>query len=214
LQEVLPHLTTSPRFILEPSAGQGAFVGPLRRRFPKAKIVAMDLDDGVGPWKGATDSLHGDFRSRDTNGPIGQYIKDAGIPYFDLIVCNPPFKQYLDFMDVAITVAENVAFLVPLSFLSSSDRSKFYGLCQPTHVFILPNRPFFATPVDGMPNKSDRSDYCWVCWSMKRPRITNLYWLSDVPVEVRRQSSGRLGAKAGKIKVRRGQGSKLPIPSP
>jgi len=167
IADVIPFVCPAARRILEPGAGQGAFVRRLRERYPTGHITAIDIDPYE--WPEADQPLHQDlFETRFDE-------------RFDLTVGNPPFSRAIDFIQYALGCSRAVCFLLRQGFLSSNKRNPFFRLHRPSDVYILPNRPTFVG------EHSDKADYCFVCWG--RPAFngtTNLHWLPSVPLAHRR----------------------------
>lgn len=77
--------TFGPSLIVEPSVGAGAFVGPLRARWPGAAIVGVDVDAGA-PGLAGCDAAHvGDWPVVASGWMFGRRP--------DLVVGNPPFTR-------------------------------------------------------------------------------------------------------------------------
>lgn len=167
IAEVIPFVCPVANRILEPGAGQGAFVKRLRERYPNGHITAVDIDPYE--WPEADVQLHQDLLETRFN------------DRFDLVVGNPPFSRALEFIQHALGCSKSVVFLLRQGFLSSQKRSPFFRLHRPSDVYILSNRPQFTG------EGSDKADYCFVCWG--RPAFngtTNLHWLPAVPLAQRR----------------------------
>jgi len=73
-------------------------------------------------------------------------------------ITNPPYSLAMEFVEHALTMADNVAMLLRLNFLASEKRAGFMR-AHPPDVYVLPNRPSF-TP-DG---KTDSIEYAWFVW--------------------------------------------------
>lgn len=136
----------NPASILEPAAGDGAMLAPLRDRF------------GVEP------------SAYDAN-PRAAGIYTAPIMLmdypdtYDLIFTNPPFEHALDFARRGLGLLEPGGYLVlflRLAFLASKKRSAFFREHLPTEVWVVSRRPRFTG--DG----SDWSDYAWFVWQQGR----------------------------------------------
>lgn len=169
-----------PKTILEPSAGTGAFLGPLRKRYDQAELVALDIDPVVGPWIQADHSETANFL---------EWSLDDFV--FDLTIGNPPFTHAREFCERALSMSRNVVYLVRQGFLASARRLPFWRANRPSHIFTMANRPNFDVPpefeeayedADG-----DSADYCFVCWSnVGQIEATYFDWLPSVPLEVRK----------------------------
>lgn len=155
---VLPALgVRRPRTILEPSAGSGSFLMPLRQAFPLAKITAIDVAPDPTTTLEAirkVDFLDADFNNR-----------------FDLIVGNPPYREATPFCIKALASAPTVVFLMRLGFLAARKRYDFWRSYPPAWVFVLPLRPSFRGG-----NTDVKTDYGWVCWQAG-VAVTQLAWL-------------------------------------
>lgn len=150
----------TPRTILEPGAGDGAFVRRLLEQYPRAKITALDIDPKAGPWPGCFEQYQcADFLQADYLAPC------------DLVVGNPPFTLALEFCLASLALSKNVVFLVRQGFLSSARRSAFFRAHPPAHVFILTKRPSFTG------GQTDTADYCFGAWSSEFSGATQLHWL-------------------------------------
>lgn len=170
---VIPLLVPQPKTILEPAAGLGAFVAPLRAAYPGAVIHANDIDPLVGSWASADVSLHLDFLK------IGVSPLHNGARY-DLIVGNPPFTFAQDFVSKSLQLADSVLFILRQGFMSSAERARFFRETKPVLVRNIPCRPSF-TP-DG---ETDSADYCWIGWRRGYTGRTDLDWLPEVPKSLR-----------------------------
>lgn len=176
---VLPQvLGASPRSILEPSAGGGAFTHPLRRAYPDALIHANDLDKTVKKWKGADESMHTDFLGW-RKAPLNNG------DFYDLCVGNPPFTLAMEFVRAGLRVANTVVYILRQGFMSSAERCPILrDEIRPSNVHIVAHRPSFTR--DG---KTDSADYAFISWSRipaVMPATTQLDWLPNVPLEERK----------------------------
>lgn len=162
VDKVLPWFPVRPdAAILEPSAGGGSFLGPLRRAFPSASIMAMDLEPG------ASIILPGKVEAIQR----GDFLTHRFARHFDLIVGNPPFLLAKEFIIKALTLAPTLVFFLRLGFLASLRRYHFWQRYPPSRVFVLPKRP--SCTGDG---RTDRYDYCFVGWRSGEYQ-TRLHWL-------------------------------------
>lgn len=111
--------------VLEPACGTGRVVRALEGR--GHDVTAFDLhEDGL-------DFL--DYDSAHAN-----------------VVTNPPFMNdlHMKFAEHAYrnVATEKVSLLVPLTFLTTEKRFKFFQRMMPTSVWIIPNRIRFYRPVE------------------------------------------------------------------
>ena len=74
---------------------------------------------------------------------------------------NPPFSLAQAFVDRALQAAEQVVFLLRLSFLESQERAAWWQ-DHPADVFVLPNRPSFTGA------GTDATAYGWFRWHKSR----------------------------------------------
>ncbi len=105
VDEVIGQITVgSPEAILEPSAGEGAFVKALLARFPSTRIVAVELD----PKRAA--------KLRQL-GPRVQVVEGDFLQYnacgYDLVVMNPPFAVERDALEYIEHIRHALALLTP-----------------------------------------------------------------------------------------------------
>jgi hypothetical protein len=84
---------------------------------------------------------------------------------FDTILTNPPFSRAFDLFHVLLPLAaRSLAFLLPLSWLGSSERANALRTWQP-HLFVLPERPIFRG------EGTDQEVYAWFVWARKSVTI-------------------------------------------
>jgi hypothetical protein len=166
IRHIVPLLCPTPQTIIDPGTGQGAFLNVLHARYPYAHLTAIDVLDFK--WPAADRSIHENFL---TTEKLGNY---------NLAIGNPPFSLALEFIKRCLTCCDAVAMLLRQGFLSSRKRNHFFQVYRPSDVFMLAHRPSFVAQT------SDKTDYCFVCWSSRNPGTTQLHWLPCVPIEQRR----------------------------
>ena len=69
--------------------------------------------------------------------PGEDYLK-ANIGYRDLIITNPPFSLWRDFLEKSLSEADTVIYLLRLNVLGSGTKTKrggFWNANRPTHLF-------------------------------------------------------------------------------
>lgn len=193
LELVVPTVTwRRPEFILEPSTGSGAFLGPLRRKYPNSHIYAIDVDPAVGPWPEASESYEGDFLETDWDEVLGRTTSDE--LDLQMVIGNPPYIHAIDFCQEALAICDTVIYILRVDFLCSAGRANFFREHPPSHVFLLPNRPPFYGPALRPPytdepkeGSTGEYDYAWICWSpMADGQETQLIWLPEVSAKIRR----------------------------
>ncbi|HZP56704.1 MAG TPA: hypothetical protein VFC53_04015 [Dehalococcoidia bacterium] len=158
LDRLVPHLGTVPiEVVLEPAAGAGNMLPPLRAAFPHARLLARDVEPrGEGICR--ADFL--DPRAR--GGPDGGGRFD---PDPDLIFTNPPFRLAEQFLTRAMEVVAEGGFVVLLlraAFLESRKRSNLLERYPPTDVWFCTTRPRFTGP--NAAGGTDSAMYAWFLW--------------------------------------------------
>lgn len=138
------------RRILEPSAGDGAFVEPLVRLAGAERVTAVEIDP---PW---AQRLRQIPKLTVTAEDFLQYQPPHR---FDLTVMNPPYEDDQDLTHVvhALSMADEVVALVRLNFLSGVARHKqIWSKHTLTGLRLFTNRPRFSGA------GSPRHDFCVV----------------------------------------------------
>jgi hypothetical protein len=69
--------------------------------------------------------------------------------HVDLQVTNPPFSLAEEFLEKSLKEADTVVYLLRLNFLGSQKRYEFWQRHQPTHLFVLSERPSFVDVCKG-----------------------------------------------------------------
>jgi hypothetical protein len=121
--------------ILEPSAGDGAFVHACRARFPQAMITAVE------PTHVPDHDPDRVFR-----GTIEDYAR-ATSGRFDLIIGNPPYNLAAKHVRLCLNLLApygRLVFLLRLGFLASKGRRLLFQEHVPERVDVLPARPSFS----------------------------------------------------------------------
>lgn len=141
----LETLIQIPRHVLEPGAGEGAFMDAAEQTWPRANIVGMDLEPrspGV---------LRGDFLTSPAGGSQS------------LVLGNPPYLLAEQFVHAGLRHVElsgHVAFLLRLSFLGGQGRAdSLWSKRNLRWLAPITPRPSF-TP-DG---KTDAAEYALFVW--------------------------------------------------
>jgi len=189
---VLPAVVPRPpQGILDPGAGDGAFLRQLARKYPKSWIVGADIDPDVGPWdECANESYEADFL-------VSDWPQVFGDVRIDLVIGNPPYGRAMEFIEAALEITDTVVYLLRVDFLCSAGRAEFFLEHKPSHVFLLPNRPPFTGPALRPPyteepkdGQTGEYDYAWICWSpMHVDQVTQLDWLPVVDRQIRRPTA-------------------------
>lgn len=160
---------------LEPCAGDGHIVRMVEGRWQ----IEAAIEGGTQPML-----LTETCEIRDGS----DYLTYTPPCEIDLIVTNPPFALALEFLRKSIDEAATVCYLLPLGFLSSTERHDFWRAHPPTNLITLSARPCFvwvcrdktckgsAPPqstncptCDGpMKRQTDFSDVGWFVWDRGR----------------------------------------------
>lgn len=151
---VLPKLrclVPGARRILEPSAGDGALLAGIAATWPRADIIAIDIEP-----------QHEAVTEANFLGRRGCYARND----FDLIIGNPPYSLAADFIDRALECVRDrgvVAFLLRHAYFAPAARDELiahHGV--PYRGYLLRKRPRFRG------NGSDFSEYSWYVWRKGR----------------------------------------------
>jgi hypothetical protein len=133
--------------ILEPACGCGCISEPLKEN--GYDVFSTDLiDRGYG--NGGIDFLTTEFEK-------GAYD----------IITNPPYTLFIPFLEKSIDICHNkVAMLLPLSFITTKQRSKLYHKFPPHTVYIYEDRICIAK--NGLFEKYESvinpQQYAWYVW--------------------------------------------------
>jgi len=140
-----------PRQIWEPACGDGAIVIPLREA--GYEVRATDL---IG--RGCPHSY-------------------AGLNFLKLGVCeddwpgivtNPPYKLVNEFVEVAMTKAPYVAFLLRVQFLEGIDRRNLFKRYPPARVHISSRRlPMMHRGDWEGPRSTSTTCFAWFVWDRR-----------------------------------------------
>lgn len=171
----------SPRTILEPAAGNGAWVNIAREVFPLAPICAVEVDHTVVPrWAEQVSQLGISWLIED-------YLLWQNHVTFDLIVGNPPYgknakgepdklmaekfvrKAYRELKPGGV-----LAFLLLLNFLGSKGRESLYADCCLDQVLVVSPRPSFFDSVDkttGKVRKNSTDAREYALFVFRKPRL-------------------------------------------
>lgn len=169
---VLKYCITTPRTILEPSAGRGNVVDGARLFYPEAKIFAIDKYVS-GEWENADFSTTMDFLDADD----GNVKRE-----FDLVIGNPPYSLAQEFIELSCSMGHVVIFLLRIAFMASGKRAEFWERHPPSGVWVHPNRPSFSN------RGTDSADYAWFVWQPTEPidhRKPMIYWLPTMTKQQR-----------------------------
>jgi hypothetical protein len=171
---------------LEPGAGEGAIIRAVRAL--RQDIVWTAVELRPEPVPKLAESLGGwEIGGRDTIITRDFLDRSTALGPFDVAIGNPPYNRAQEFVERAFEVADAVAFLLRLGFLSSRERQPFLARHTPS-IYVLPDRPSFRG------GGTDSTDYAWFVWrnpfvaGWPRVRILGL-----TGAEEKKRDAGQLG---------------------
>lgn len=141
--------------ILEPHANIGNIITALRLEFPDHKLQI---------WANEYQHTYIHYlRKRSLRGVrCGDFldIPTRRNKRWGWIVGNPPFTGNTGIIHTikALSLAQNVCFLLPLRYLASDTRHDFWEKHRARKIWVLANRPVFVGTTGG------RTDYAWYWW--------------------------------------------------
>lgn len=158
LFQVLP--VGGHREIIEPSAGAGAFVRPLRELWKLPKIIAVDIEPNVKALKeaGANEIHKADWvewaKTYQSDGPT-------------LVAGNPPFSWATEHISAGLDYLlpkSHVCFLLKLNFFGGKGREQaFWRQGQLRYFIPIIGRPSF---VKGKKSSTDTNEYGVFIWEV------------------------------------------------
>ena len=134
--------------VLEPSCGNGAFLGPITEAGATVRGVEIDARLAEGMAGYGYNVVCGDFLA----------LSPDLFGSFDLVVCNPPYERGADLEHVrhALKFAPRVVALLKVSFLRGQKRGReLWRHNTLSRLAILSGRPEFSGPDD----HGAKSDY-------------------------------------------------------
>jgi hypothetical protein len=151
VQRLLDHVDLPGGDWLEPSAGEGHIVRAVNAQRDDVRWVMAEIREECGPALRGLGGLALD--PADFLGP-----KLEGVRGFAVALGNPPFSLAQEFIERALQMAEQVIFLLRLSFLESQKREGFFVRVGVPDVYVLPERPSFTG------EGTDSCAYAWMRW--------------------------------------------------
>lgn len=144
--------------ILEPTAGNGAIVREIHKRYITHNIIANDIRDErkILLNVGAEWAYNMDF------------LKCNGIsPRPDTIITNPPYFIAREIIEKCFEIAPDaeIIMLLRLAFLESKKRREFWKKHPLTQLYPLIERPSFTG------RGTDATAYGWFVWTKRRPAL-------------------------------------------
>jgi len=148
-----------PKRILEPAAGDGAIVRPLREA--GHTVIATDIADyGLDDCKTGVD-----------------YLKAKPIAGVGGVVTNPPYKLAVQFAQKAIREAPYLALLLRTNFLESTSRLRFFREHQPARIWISSRRlPMMHRLGWTGPRAPSNTCFAWFVWDVKAAEKCIVDW--------------------------------------
>ena len=147
----------TPKTILEPSAGAGAFVCAALDVWPHADITAIEPDPTYEVLHSGVDWHTSTFEDWcDKDGARGQHRRLRP----DLVVGNPPYSMSTEHLQLILKTcpASMVAMLLPLNFLGSRCRAGMWRRLE--KVMPIVPRPSFTG------GKTDHCEYGMFLWGV------------------------------------------------
>lgn len=165
----------TPDLIIDPTCGQGTILDVAKRR--GHATLGYDIVDRKPRHQLVQ---VGDFRKVQRLA----VAKDRATS----IICNPPYSYIADIAEQVIRHActfpvHRAAFLVPIAFLCSDTRVKFFRRITPSHVAYCASRrptcpPGSRIPSMANPFKGGMADYVWVIYTRPPQRFrTESVWI-------------------------------------
>lgn len=148
--------------ILEPCCGGGFMAEEIKKAGYIVRATDI-VDRGYG--EGEVDFLKEDF-------PVGQYD----------IITNPPYSICVPIIRKALSIAKNkVAVLLPLRYLSSSERFELFSVYPPIRVYVYVERICIAKngEFEKYESGSNPLIYAWYVWKKGYKGETTLKWIHN-----------------------------------
>jgi hypothetical protein len=193
--EIIPY---TPKLIIEPSAGDGAFVRAVKKEWPEIPILAVEIQDRAEKLyeAGASGVYQTDWvewtravdRARTPAGPW-------------LFIGNPPFVLAREHIEAAMWImqpGEWIAFLLRINFFGAATRRDFWAKKRDRLRYLIPfcERPDFRG--DG---KSDPTEYGMFIF--QKGWTGNAEILPNMSVATELVRSGQLAAQAAEEEAER-----------
>lgn len=136
----------APRSVLEPAAGDGALLPPLRCTWPDATIDAWDIEP-----------RHEGIKRRDFF-----WFEDTPQRY-DLVITNPPFRAAEEFVHYGrsrLRPGGHLALFLRLGFLGGQARKALWLQHPLTELYAMSQRASFRPDS----SSTDWYEYAWFVW--------------------------------------------------
>ena len=148
--------------LLEPACGGGFISKPL-------------MDNGYDVL--STDIIDRGFG----NGGIDFLLYEFEVGVYDIIT-NPPYSLFIPFLEKAIGICRNkVAMLLPLSFITTKQRSKLYKKYPPHTVYVYEDRICIAKNGEFKKYSSviNPQQYAWFVWHKGFEGNPTIKWIQN-----------------------------------
>lgn len=152
----------APFRVLEPSAGDGAFVRAARATWPQAHISAIEIRPEAEQAlldAGADDVSIGDMKA----------LTMAGARGADLVIGNPPFgvaEEHIRHLLGNMKTGSALAFILRLGFYESKERLPFWQTFPESYFMPIVPRPSYKLNKKGEPG-TDSQAYGVFIWQKR-----------------------------------------------
>jgi len=146
----------APRTIVEISVGGGSFIPHIRRHWPRAQVIGVDLDPEAKGLAMCGRAI------------VGDWVEVAPtLGRVDLAIGNPPFSgtTAIAHVGAALAIAEHVALILPWSFGGGVKRWR--------HIMQGERRPFAMRPIVPRPWPKHVRETAQYQWANGRHRGTD-----------------------------------------
>ncbi|MEO0600371.1 MAG: ParB N-terminal domain-containing protein [Myxococcota bacterium] len=161
----------SPRRVLEPAVGDGAWARAARERWPDARIYGLDVDAGARGLNDSalTKSMCGDF--------MALHGEDPAERHYDFIIGNPPYKPdlLLPWLARSLKMGHVVAYLLRETITGTDTRLSWWREHRPAYICKVVPRPKWEGP--GARPTSDFADSVLIVWTSKPTEVTRWDWI-------------------------------------
>lgn len=146
--------------VIEPSAGSGAFVRPLREIWGLQPLIAVDIEPNV-------QALHDAGADEIYKADWVEWVRSYKIDGPTLVVGNPPFSKATEHISAGLDYllpGSHICFLLKLNFFGGKDRElTFWRQGQLRFLIPIIGRPSF---VKGEKSSTDTNEYAVFIWEV------------------------------------------------
>lgn len=165
LAKVLPNYHFE---VIEPSAGNGAFVAPLRQLWSLPPLLAIDVQpDHDALSKAGADAVYKD--------DWVHWVRSHPIEEPSLVVGNPPFSLAQEHISAGLDYLlpkSHICFLLKLNFLGGKKREEtFWRQGQLRYVIPIVGRPTFVSGEVAINDTNEYGVFIWEVGFPGRPEI-------------------------------------------